>query len=526
MPRYEITSPDGKRFEITAPDNATQEQVLAYAKSQFNTPTDALDNPNMATEGQSFGQNALAGAGKAFTDLGRGLGQFVGAVPQSEIDESAARDKPLMKTGGGVTGNILGNVAAMLPSGLIPGAGTIAGGGAIGGVMGALQPVESKDSRSGNIMAGLLGGAAGSALTKGVSKALSPNTSEQAKLLLREGITPTPGQLMGGRAQVWEDKLTSLPGLGDAIASARGKGLNEFQRAAYARALAPIGEKPSGELGREGVANARNALSDAYERLLPKVTFKADQQVSDDLTRIRGMVANIGEPEAKQFNSILSWMQNKITPSGLMNGESLKEVESELSRLARGYRGDPSFDKRQLGAAIDEVNTAIRQNLARVNPDHADELKAINTGWANYSRLRDAASRQGAVNGEFTPSQLAAAIRSQDKTVGKRAYSEGSALMQDLSDAGKNVLASKYPDSGTTGRALAGMLVNPLMWPKLATGVAGAGVASLPYLPGGRQATAAMMAKRPDIARKMASLLRETSPQIGMAGAAGMIGQE
>ena len=35
MPRYEITSPDGKRFEITAPDGATQEQVLAYAQGQF-----------------------------------------------------------------------------------------------------------------------------------------------------------------------------------------------------------------------------------------------------------------------------------------------------------------------------------------------------------------------------------------------------------------------------------------------------------------------------------------------------------
>lgn len=36
MPRYEITSPDGKRFEITAPEGATQDQVLAYAKEQFS----------------------------------------------------------------------------------------------------------------------------------------------------------------------------------------------------------------------------------------------------------------------------------------------------------------------------------------------------------------------------------------------------------------------------------------------------------------------------------------------------------
>lgn len=35
MPRFEITSPDGRRFEITAPEGATQEQALAYAQGQF-----------------------------------------------------------------------------------------------------------------------------------------------------------------------------------------------------------------------------------------------------------------------------------------------------------------------------------------------------------------------------------------------------------------------------------------------------------------------------------------------------------
>ena len=38
MPKYEITSPDGKKFEITAPDGATQDQVLAYAQSQWSAP--------------------------------------------------------------------------------------------------------------------------------------------------------------------------------------------------------------------------------------------------------------------------------------------------------------------------------------------------------------------------------------------------------------------------------------------------------------------------------------------------------
>ena len=35
MSKFEITSPEGKKFEITAPEGATQDEVLAYAKSQF-----------------------------------------------------------------------------------------------------------------------------------------------------------------------------------------------------------------------------------------------------------------------------------------------------------------------------------------------------------------------------------------------------------------------------------------------------------------------------------------------------------
>lgn len=38
MPKYQVTSPDGKTFEVTAPDGASQDEVLAYAQSQFQKP--------------------------------------------------------------------------------------------------------------------------------------------------------------------------------------------------------------------------------------------------------------------------------------------------------------------------------------------------------------------------------------------------------------------------------------------------------------------------------------------------------
>ncbi len=38
MPRYEISSPDGRKFEVTAPEGASQAEVLAYAQANFGAP--------------------------------------------------------------------------------------------------------------------------------------------------------------------------------------------------------------------------------------------------------------------------------------------------------------------------------------------------------------------------------------------------------------------------------------------------------------------------------------------------------
>ncbi len=35
MARYEITAPDGSKYEVTAPDDATEAQVLDYARQNL-----------------------------------------------------------------------------------------------------------------------------------------------------------------------------------------------------------------------------------------------------------------------------------------------------------------------------------------------------------------------------------------------------------------------------------------------------------------------------------------------------------
>jgi hypothetical protein len=108
----------------------------------------------------------------------------------------------------------------------------------------------------------------------------------------------------------------------------------------------------------------------------------------------------------------------------------------------------------------------------------------------------------------FTAAQLAQAVRQMDTSTRKGAVARGNALMQDLSDAGVNVLPSKVPDSGTAARlAVGGSLLGGTHYlsPELAIG---AGALTLPYLPYAREATTALLAKRPEFAKLLAEQLR------------------
>lgn len=66
MAKYRITNPDGQVFEITAPDDATQDQVMTYAKAnwqQAQPQAAQLETP--AQPKRSMGQGAVRAAGLA-----------------------------------------------------------------------------------------------------------------------------------------------------------------------------------------------------------------------------------------------------------------------------------------------------------------------------------------------------------------------------------------------------------------------------------------------------------------------------
>lgn len=463
---------------------------------------------------------------------------LVGRLPEGGLDQElksqedqyqAARKATgstgidLARIGGNLASPVNLAIASRVPSAVTT-AGRLGTAAAAGGIYGATSsPVTEGDfatEKAKQVGLGAAMGPAAEVIGTGVSRLVQPQTREAVTKLLSEGITPTPGQILGGRWQTTEDKLTSVPILGDAIASARGKGLDELNTAAYKRVLDPIGGTVPKTVGRDAIADVRQQVSDAYDKLLPKVQFKADPQFGADLKTLQGMATNMPPEQAGRFEKILrDQVIGKMTPQGSMDGQTLKGIEGDLGTLAAGLSKDPTFDNRTLGAAITEVQAAIRSNLERANPEYADALKAANTSWANFKRVQNAAGKVGADEGKFTPSQLQNAVRTLDRSKDKRAFSEGDALMQDLSDPAKSVLASKYPDSGTAGRGAAGVVTGAtaaggasalpaIGIPGLSAGV----LAILPYLPGGRQVAAALLAKRPDLAQPVAKKIRELAP--------------
>lgn len=423
-------------------------------------------------------QQARKSAGQDGMDLARVAGNVVGTLPASSV---------LPSVGAGLAAKTISGAAG-------------------GAVFGATMPVtegEYTDQKKTQIGVGAMLGGAAPSVFHGLGKVISPAASknQHVQTLIDAGVTPTPGQLMGGIAQRVEDKATSLPIVGDAITSARQRAVIDYNKAIFNRALAPIGVKVD-QVGREGVAAAQQAIEKAYDDIMPQIQFKADAQFANELGNIRTMIQHLPEGQARAFDSVInSKLMQKMTPQGAADGLNYKQVTSEIGRLARTYMSDVDADKRQLGMALKEVQTAVRDNLVRARPQAAQRLATIDKAYSNFTRLQQAAGMSG--DGIFTPAQFKSAVRAGDRTMRKGAYAKGNAVMQDLADAGTTVLNSKIPDSGTAGRLLgAGAGLGAGVYnPAIPASLVGA---SVPYLPGADAFMKGLIAVRPKGAEAIA----------------------
>lgn len=485
------------------------------------------------TQDMSGWQKFVAGYGKSAVDLGRGVEQAARSlVPgvsgrekelQTEIDNSRELDANLM-TGAGLAGNVIGGLANLAPAALVPGANTYAGAAALGALTGALNPVATGDSRLTNAGIGATGGLVGRAVGGALSRGLAPQTDDAARLLMQEGVTPTPGQIAGGIAKRVEDSATSIPGVGDLVRVGQRRAVEDFNKAALNRALKPIGKSFDDlgvkSVGREAIGAADDAVSNAYKDLLPKLKVVADDNFIDDLISLDDLAQSLPDARYAQFQKIMDReVLGKFTNYGRMSGESMKEVDSKIGGLARDYMRSQDPEQRALGSALKEMQETIRDLVYRVNPEHKTALKAVNTAYANLKRVDSAAATLGAKEGVFSPAQLKAATRRLDPRMAKRGFGRGDALMQDLAEAGEKILGPTVPDSGTAGRlASMGLLGGgaTLLNPTAGAGLLAAG--SIYGTNAGQKLMAGLLARRPDLIRALGAGVGTAQPYTGLLG--------
>jgi len=398
----EINTPFGP-VTVTHPENATQDQILRFAKqkhqervdrraeiqSGFETATGLSDNPV---------ENLFAGAGKFLVDRGRGIGQLLGRVDQSEIDEAQRLDKALMESKAGLAGNVLGGAAFTAPLALVPGAATALGGTAIGAGLGFTDPVTSGDSRLANTAlgagGGFLGHKLGQTLTQRAGSGL--NTAEQQVLKDADelGFRTTAGVSMGNRPmQRVEAALESKPFSSGPIEKIK----SDNQTLANRIVAESIGETDD-VVNQATLNRAFSRIGDVFDEIAENTPDRVLSTAEG--VRMGQFLSDLQEEfldvtNTPVLNNALVNRFSKLVANGTVTGRQLQSLTSKLGTKASRLLSSPTGDK-DLGLALLKVKDKVDDIIeAGLSGDDVAAFQQAREQWRNISRLT---SRQTNIN--------------------------------------------------------------------------------------------------------------------------------
>lgn len=447
-----------------------------------------------ATAGMSDAQLFAAGAGKAVTDLGRGVRQvgaevadFVdpreqtvagliadrdpsrGGALRREQDDVNERDAALMNTGWGVAGNIGGNVATVL----VPGAAVARGaqaaglartanaaraftaprtyGAAVGSgaAVGAAQPVGTGESRIANTAVGAGFGAAGTAvlntvgrIAQPVKQALSKEAAKAVRVLTAAGVPLDLTQRTGSRAagvvkRAIDDNPLTAPGQA---------AFRDNQQRAFTRAvLRTIGEDADAATD-DVMAAAQSRIGQVFDNVAARNPVRYDSQLHNELGRIsrdsfRELPSNEAAVIGRQVEEIFAKAQ---AGGGLIDGAAYQNLRTSLGRI--------SAQRSPLGHWAGDLRETIDDALARsLNPADKDALKLARSQYRRMLQLEGAIDREGA--GQISAAKLANSLGTKSNRRSS-IYGRGDTALVRLAQAGKQLLPDRFPNSGTAARLL------------------------------------------------------------------------
>lgn len=419
--------------------------------------------PNV-TDDMSTVERLTAGVGKSIADTGRGLLQIGGFVDQQQMDEVAARDKPLMDTTAGAIGNIGGQVVqiALPGAGIAKGAQAVGAGRALaGGAMGAIaragaggaayagtQPVRTGETREGNMLTGGVAGAAGQGVVSGIAAlaqpakaALSPAVAALAAKAEAAGIPIRMDQLSDSRfLKTLASTLEKLPFTGAGAARTK-------QQEAFNRAVSRTFGENTPNVTQDVYAGAKRRIGGEFNRLTAQNSLSVNNQLVSRLASVQDEAQRFGTDDtARAVKNAIDEFLSKQDATGAVPGRAYQALDSQLGGLTKAG-GEKAL---YLGQVRDAVRSAMDNSISAADQD---AWKLARTQYGNLKTVRDLVAKEGA-DGNISPALLAGRINANN--AGKESMAMGGrGELGDLARIGRQFVRDPIPDSGTAGRLAA-----------------------------------------------------------------------
>ena len=368
------------------------------------------------------------------------------------------------------------------------------------------EPTGFAEEKATQVGFGAIGGKVGEAVSAGLGKVMNPLASKAEQTMRDLGITPTPGQTLGGAFKKAEDFAQNLPLIGEQIRGAREKVLFDFNKGIINKTLEKVNDKlPENVIGRDAVRYAADQVSNKYDEVLGKMKFDLDFKTTSGILDALNKANLPSAVQREEATNILNSIALNKFAGKTLTGAEYKSIESDLAKEVSKYKNSGSAADRNVGDALQGVLNTFKTELYQQNQRYTPQLRRIDSAYGELKLMERAAANTGAENGVFTPKQYNLAVKQSDVTRQKSAFAKGSAL-KTLGEDAKSTLEGRLAIGTLGGMAT---LSNPYVGVPLAIGATGL------YSPMGIKAADVMLRQRPELMRQLGQPLDQYSGLLG-----------
>ena len=226
--------------------------------------------------------------------------------------------------------------------------------------------------------------------------------------------------------------------------------------------LKVLGKKknmPSGLSGNEAYEFLNDAVSDAYEQVIPKMSVNLDNEFEDGLIKIIRDNAGLGPDGLAKLQAKLETTLGRAGSRDVA-GQALRIMDADLGSDASNFIRSSTASERDLGSALFSVQKLLRDTMRSQDANAMSEYRRAQAAFREMLPVRSAVSKSSIHGGIFTPSKLLSGSRLADKSKDKITTAKGKGPQQAFGQQAAEVMGSNIPNSGTADRAAMMVLGN------------------------------------------------------------------